>query len=63
MPKCHICNNDLSDMRWNKLHQEFDPCNTCLVAISEVFGGEAPDDDESQPEPTLEELMEADDFP
>ena len=37
--KCFICDATLSkdEVRYNRDHQEFDPCGTCLQAIAEVF--------------------------
>ena len=37
--RCHICDNTLSgeQVSWSRLHQEWEPCPTCLLAISEVF--------------------------
>jgi len=37
--RCHICDNTLSgeQVSWSRLHQEWEPCPTCLIAISEVF--------------------------
>ena len=37
--QCHICGNVLSgeQVQWSNLHQEWDPCSTCMTAISEVF--------------------------
>lgn len=37
--RCHICDSVLgpTDVAWSTLHDEFDPCPSCLLAISEVF--------------------------
>ncbi len=37
--RCDICDNTLSPetIHWNSDHEEWDPCPTCLIAISEVF--------------------------
>lgn len=37
--RCHICNAALGpeDVSFSELHDEFDPCPTCLNIISEVF--------------------------
>lgn len=37
--RCNICDNTLSgeQVSWSRLHQEWEPCPTCLIAISEVF--------------------------
>lgn len=44
---CAICDKMLSpdEIKFNRDHQEFDPCSECLLIISEVFG---PDDDEAE---------------
>lgn len=40
--KCHICDKTLgeSDVKMDPRYGTFDPCPTCLIAISEVFGEE-----------------------
>lgn len=50
--KCHICDNELShnEIKWNRDHEEWEPCNTCLHIIAEVF--------EDRVEYTEEELEE-----
>lgn len=56
--KCRICDATLAKVEWNNDHNEWDPCGTCLMIISEVFGDEA--DDESEiilGDATEEELM------
>lgn len=37
--RCHICNAELSpnEIKWSHAHNEWDPCNTCLNIIDEVF--------------------------
>ena len=37
--RCHICNSELKEnsIQWNNDHQDWDPCPTCLIEISEVF--------------------------
>jgi hypothetical protein len=37
--KCHICDATMSgdSIQWNPDHQDWDPCGTCLMVISEVF--------------------------
>lgn len=37
--RCHICNSELQEnsIQWNNDHQDWDPCPTCLIEISEVF--------------------------
>ena len=45
--RCHICDKvlDESEIAFDKNHDEFDPCGTCLQAIQEVFD-DSPEDDE-----------------
>jgi hypothetical protein len=37
--KCHICNTTLSaaETQWNTDHEDWDPCNTCLTIINDLF--------------------------
>lgn len=37
--KCYICDHTLSDQEvsWNNDCQQWEPCSSCLIAISEVF--------------------------
>ncbi len=37
--KCAICDQTLSptEVQWNSLHEDWDPCSTCQLIISEVF--------------------------
>lgn len=37
--RCYICDSVLSpeSTRWNAEHEDYDPCPTCLMIISEVF--------------------------
>jgi len=37
--RCAICNSELKEnsIQWNNDHQDWDPCPTCLIEISEVF--------------------------
>lgn len=37
--RCHICNATLGDseVRFNKDHDDWEPCGTCLTIIAEVF--------------------------
>lgn len=37
--RCFICDSILGkdEVKYNRDHQEFDPCGTCLAAIAEVF--------------------------
>lgn len=43
--RCHICDNNLSEteVHFNELHQDFDPCRECLYVIRDLFND---DDDE-----------------
>jgi len=38
--RCYICDVTLSaeEVRFNKDHDKFDPCSSCLAEINEVFG-------------------------
>lgn len=56
--RCHICDANLENPTWNRDHEEYDPCGTCLIAISEVFG-DRPEDEmtDEEIEPTPEEMM------
>ena len=37
--RCAICNKILSkeEVKFNNLHQDFDPCSVCLEIIQDVF--------------------------
>lgn len=35
--RCYICNKVLDAPRYNRLHKDYDPCNTCLEVIHGVF--------------------------
>jgi cytidine deaminase len=37
--RCHICNSVLeeNEIKWNKDHEDYDPCGVCLDIINEVF--------------------------
>lgn len=37
--KCHVCDKTLSDkeVQWNRDHQDWDPCGTCLEVINNLF--------------------------
>ncbi len=35
--RCHICDSLLSSPTWNSLHEDYDPCPTCLEMIMHVF--------------------------
>ena len=58
--RCHICNNALgeTEVKFNKKHQEFDPCGTCLEVIESVFEDyvepEEEVEDDSEQDPDLE---------
>lgn len=59
--RCAICNAELSpnEIKWSHAHDEWEPCNTCLAIIDEVFE-DLPDDppaplEEDIEEPLLEE--------
>jgi ferredoxin len=56
--RCHICNATLSpaEVQYNRDHEDWDPCGTCLDAIGDIFN----DDDEDAIDAQLifEELLE-----
>lgn len=60
--RCHICDAGLTpkSIQYNREHQEWDPCGTCLEAISEIFEGKSEEeiDWELAEEMTPEELAE-----
>ena len=61
--RCHICDKPLSDkeIKFDKRHDEFNPCGVCLEAIAEVYEDE-PDDDQYREgywEPEEEEELDA----
>jgi hypothetical protein len=45
--QCHICGHILSgeQVSWSNLHQEWDPCPTCLQEIAEVFSDPLDEDE------------------
>lgn len=45
--RCRICDKGLADddVRWNRLHQEYDPCGECLAIIKDAVN-EAGDPEE-----------------
>lgn len=45
--KCNICDKTLSEAetRYNKDHEEYDPCSYCLQVISEVFDDHLTEDE------------------
>lgn len=43
--RCFICDVGLTNVHYNRDHQDFDPCPTCLEVIGEVFADEPPVDD------------------
>lgn len=57
--RCYICDNALKDdeIKFNKDHQEFDPCGFCLEIIRDA-AYETGDDDEEREVP-LEDAYEA----
>jgi cytidine deaminase len=57
--RCHICNADLPKPSFNRDHEDFDPCGTCLEVINNVFHDEPLTEEEMiEVEATPEELME-----
>jgi len=45
--RCAICDKSLSESetRYNKDHEEYDPCSFCLQVISEVFDDHLTEDE------------------
>lgn len=57
--RCYICNCDQSNISFNALHNDFDPCHTCQEIINDVFGESSPTEiDAEAAKPTPEELLE-----
>ena len=58
--KCRICDKTLSadEVQFSELHQDFEPCTPCLMAIAEVF---KEGDEEEMTEVPPEEMY--DEFP
>lgn len=61
--RCHICDAALTDeeVRWNRQHQDYDPCGVCREVIANVFGEEDDDDmlarqEEFPVDPDIEEV-------
>lgn len=55
--KCFICNSDIENIHYNRDHQDFDPCPTCLEIIADVFSEEKDSlDPDEQIEITEEEV-------
>lgn len=60
MSRCHICDSEINDLRWNAKYEEFDPCHVCLEKIKDAVGGKDVDEmSDEEVEPTIEELLEA----
>lgn len=56
---CFICDREQSNISFNVLHKDFDPCPTCQEVIDNVFGDSSDSDIEVETaEPTAEELLE-----
>ena len=36
--RCYICDRALDEPRFNKDHQEYDPCDPCLTVIADTVG-------------------------
>lgn len=55
--RCHICNSTLgeSEVKFNKDHNDWEPCQTCLLAIAEIFEDPL---DEEEIDRSLEEELE-----
>ena len=41
--RCAICDATLGEdsIQWNNQHHDWDPCPTCLIAISELFNDDS----------------------
>lgn len=37
--RCFICNRVLSEPNYNKDHEAYDPCDTCMVIIHDTIAG------------------------
>ncbi len=52
--RCSICNVVINSPQWNRDHEEWDPCLTCLEIIDSVFEDyvtpdmEVPDEDDEK---------------
>lgn len=55
--RCHICDSQLANIHFNRLHDDIDPCPTCLEVISNVFTDPVPEEELLEVEPTAEELL------
>lgn len=36
--RCYICNRVLEEPQYNRDHEDYDPCNTCLDVIADAVG-------------------------
>lgn len=56
--RCHICNASLggSEVKFNKDHDDWEPCGTCLSIIAEIFEDPL---DEEEIDQALEEELES----
>lgn len=59
--KCHICDATLSEteVKLNRLAQEWEPCGECLRIISEVFEDYVPEEELTEED---QEVSNLDDF-
>lgn len=48
--RCHICDASLgeTEVKFNRKHDEFDPCGTCLTIIGEIFEDYVEPEEEKQ---------------
>lgn len=58
MSRCYICDRILStdEVQWNRDHEDWDPCGTCLDVINNLF--EHPDEEEIDRQLSLELFYE-----
>lgn len=60
--RCHICDSVLSEteVKFNKKHDEFDPCGTCLEIIDSVFEDTIPEEQmkKKQLDEEVEDLLD-----
>lgn len=58
--RCHICDATLSaeQIQWNRDHEDWDPCGTCLEVINNVFEHASEEEIDYQLSMELEEFEE-----
>lgn len=57
--KCHICDKTLSEteVKFNRLADEWEPCGTCLKEISEIFEDYVPDEELIEENQSVDDLV------